>query len=378
MNRTPPSRARRKRLWPLAVLAAAALACGCRTAGYYAQAARGQYQILARQKGVNGLIADPQTPAALRTQLRLVQELRAFAARELRLPVDGHYRNYADLQRPYVVWNVQAAAAFSLEPKTWWYPLVGRLEYRGYFSERGAADYARRLEAKGCDVSVEGVEAYSTLGWFRDPVLNTFVSHAEPDLAEIIFHELAHQRVFAPGDTDFNEAFATAAGQEGARRWLRAAGNTNLCETYVRSLRRNGQFVQLIMNARAQLEKIYGDTRDPDGKIKAAKKPPAAPDQLQREKQRVLDGLRAEYEQLKAGWDGYAGFDGWFTSQLNNARLNSVANYYDLVPGFERLLEANGGELEAFYRATERLAKMRPEQRRQCLSDLANGSGRAP
>jgi predicted aminopeptidase len=286
--------------------------------------------------------------------------------------VNGHYRKYSDLHRPFVVWNVQATPQFSLEPKTWWYPLVGRLEYRGYFSESGARDNGARLIKKNYDVYVDGVDAYSTLGWFKDPILNTFITRPEPELAEVIFHELGHQRVFASGDTDFNEAFATTVGQEGAKRWLRARGNTNSYDRYLVSLHRNDQFVHLVLNTRTELEKIYGDTRDKDGKIIAAKKSPASPDQLKREKQRIFEDLRRKYAEVKAGWGGFSGYDAWFTRELNNAQLNTIANYYDYLPGFEELLRMNDGDLERFYVATEQLSKMPQEERHQRLRELAS------
>jgi predicted aminopeptidase len=355
------------------LLAIVAAVAGCQTLGYYGQAIKGQYQIFAHQKAIDKLIADPDTPARLRGQLELLQKFRAFAASELKLPVDDHYRKYADVHRPYVVWNVQAAPRFSLQPKTWWYPVVGSLEYRGYFSESGATNCARRLRAKGYDVYVDGVEAYSTLGWFKDPVLNTFIFNREADLAETIFHELGHQRVFAHGDTDFNEAFATTVGQEGARRWLRAQGNTNAWEAYRVSLQRHDQFVHLILGTRAKLETIYGDTRDKSGKIQAARESPAPPDKVREDKERVFTDLRRDYARLKEEWNGANGYDDWFAHELNNAQLNTIANYYDFVPGFERLLQANGGDLEKFYDAVERLAKMSQEERHQRLRELAKG-----
>src|SRR5262249_37643748 len=329
----------RVRKWLAAVLLLAIVAAvaGCQTLGYYGQAMKGQYQIFAHRQPIGKLIANTNPPLRLRQQLELLQKLRAFAAGELKLPVDDHYLKYTDVHRPYVVWNVQAAPQFSLEPKSWWYPVVGSLEYRGYFSESGATNCAGRLARKGYDVYVDGVEAYSTLGWFKDPVLNTFIFHGEAELAETIFHELGHQRVFAHGDTDFNEAFATTVGREGTRRWLRSRGETNLYERYQVSLDRNLEFVHLVMNTRARLEKIYGDTRDKNDKIKAAKKPPASAEELQAAKTRVFDELRRDYAQLKAKWDGFSGYDAWFDGQLNNAQLNTVANYYDYVPGFERL-----------------------------------------
>jgi len=365
----------RRKKWLLAALLAIVIAAvpGCQTIGFYSQAIKGQYQILAHQKVIDKLIADPQTPAKLRSQLQLVQQLRAFAKDQLKLPVDGHYRKYVDLHRPYVVWNVQATPQFSLQPHTWWYPFVGSAEYRGYFSERGATNYANRIAKKGDDVYVDGVEAYSTLGWFKDPLLNTFIGRSEPELAEVLFHELGHQRVFARGDTDFNEAYATTVGQEGARRWLRASGKTNLLERYEIALQRNDQFVHLIMSTREKLEKIYGDTLDKDGKVKAAKTPPLPPAQLKEEKQRVFAELRGNYENLKQSWGGYSGYDDWFSRELNNAQLNTIANYYDFLPAFERLLQMNGGDMEKFYVEVERLSKMSKDQRHQWLRNLAQG-----
>jgi predicted aminopeptidase len=272
------------------------------------------------------------------------------------------------------VWNVQAAPEFSLQPRTWWYPMVGSLEYRGYFSEQGARHYAARIAKKGDDIYVDGVEAYSTLGWFKDPILNTFIGRREPDLAEVIFHELGHQRVFARGDTDFNEAFATTVGQEGARRWLRASGKTNLLEKYESELRRNDQFVHLIMSTREQLEKVYGDTLDKDGKVKAAATPPASPAELKQAKERVFADLRSNYQKLKESWGGYNGYDEWFSRELNNAQLNTIANYYDFLPAFERVLAMNGNDMEKFYVEVERLSNMSKDERHQWLRNLANGA----
>ena len=364
----------RKWLLLVLLLAAAAAVTGCQTIRFYGQAIRGQYQILANQTSVDELIADPETPEELRRQLQLVRQLRAFADTNLALPVDGHYARYVDERRPYVVWNVQAAPPFSLEAKTWWYPLVGSLEYRGYFSKRGAEAAAARLERKGYDVFISGVDAYSTLGWFKDPVLNTFIHRSEAELAELIFHELAHQRVFARGDTDFNEAFATMVGTEGAQRWLRAHGDTNQFEAYLASLRQEEEFVRLVMDARAKLERLYGDVRDRDGNLRAAGKPPAPAAELQAGKERILAELRRDYAELKARWQNDR-YDAWFERELNNAQLNTIANYYDYVPGFQALLKLEGGEMAAFYEAAERLANMPKEERHRWLRDLANEGG---
>lgn len=345
-----------------------AILSGCRSISFYAQAVRGQYQLITWQKPIAKILADPQTPADLRDRLRLVQDLRAFARQQLQLPVDGHYLKYADVHRPFVVWNVEAAPEFSLEPKTWWYPLVGRQEYRGYFSKPAATNYAATLRQGGYDVTVGGVPAYSTLGWFKDPVLNTFLFEPEAELAETLFHELGHQVVFASGDTDFNEAFATTVGETGARRWLQAKGDTNGLARYEAHLRRTGQFVHLVQATRHRLAALYQDEPNAKGKLKATRHPRTlAPDELRRQKNIVLQELRQDYARLKKNWDGNPEFDGWFAAEINNAQLNSVANYYEWVPGFQRLLAQNGDDLPKFYHAAGQWARKPRAQRLKLL-----------
>jgi len=351
---------RHVRRWLLYVafpLAVAALS-GCETCGYYKQAIQGQYSILTRRQPLDELIAAPQTPVALKEKFQLVLRLHEFAEQELKLPANGHYLRYVDLNRRYVVWNVHAAPEFSLKPKTWWYPVVGSLKYRGYFSETDALRYGARMEKSGWDVYVEGVEAYSTLGWFRDPVLSTFIHHEEAELAEILFHELAHQRLFVAGDTDFNEAFATAVGEEGVRRWLRVRGADANCQKYLAGLERQDQFVRLMMSARRQLESLYGAQKS--GLVTAT---PEETTEQRRRKALVIEETRIAYTRLKAEWGGYTGYDYWFAQSLNNAQLNTVATYYHLAPAFQRLLQVNDGNLEKFYGAVRELSKLPKKER---------------
>jgi predicted aminopeptidase len=326
---------------------------------------------MAHRESIDKIIANPNTDPRLKQKLELLQKLRAFADGDLKLPVDGHYSKYVDVHRPFVVWNVEAAPEFSIEPKSWWYPLVGSLEYRGYFSEAKANEYAEWLRKKGYDVYVGGVEAYSTLGWFKDPALNTFIFNIEPDLAETIFHELGHQRVFASGDTDFNEAFATTVGQEGTRRWLRAKNDPAATDKYLAEIRRTREFASLVQSTREKLESIYGDERNAEGKIKSTdKNRQIARESLRQQKKQILDQLQVEFAQLKQRWGGETDYDNWFAQQVNNAKLNSVAAYYDLVPGFEHLLELNGGDLQKFYVAAQRLADKPKKERHQWLQTL--------
>ena len=333
---------------------------GCQTVRFYSQAAAGQYEILARQTPVDKLIQDPATDPKLKTQLELVLKLRQFAARELKLQPDGSYLKYADLHRPFVVWNVNVAPPLSLEPKRWWFPIVGSASYRGYFSEAGAHRYAAIWAGKGWDTYVGDVPAYSLLGWFDDPLLNTFIFESEADLAGTIFHELTHRRLFVAGDTDFNEAFATMVADEGVRRWFRASANPRACERYAEGVRRENDFVKLVMAARDELQNVYQDARLPE------------PDKLRR-KAEIIAEMRARYARLRESWGaGQSGCDSWFAGPLNNAQLNTIATYYDLVPAFQALLRAHGGDMEKFYAAVGNLAKLPLHKRHKALRAYLN------
>jgi predicted aminopeptidase len=363
---------RRARRWVSGglVVLALVLVCGCRNLSFYGQAIRGEYQMLAHRNPVDKLVTNSNTDAKLKEKLSTLLAMLSYASNDLRLPVDNQYHHYVDLHRPYAVWNVEAAPEFSLEKKSWWYPFVGSLDYRGYFSQEGAEKYAAWLRKKDLDVYVGGVEAYSTLGWFKDPALNTFIFEPEADLAEILFHELGHQRLFVSGDTDFNEAFATTVGQEGAKRWLRSRKDQAGLDAYLAELRRHDQFVEIVARCTRQLEKLYGDVRTPDGKLKAGSRETVSVEELRRQKQAILEKLQEDYRALKAQWNGSNDYDGWFALPINNAQLNSISTYYDLVPAFERMLKDNNDDLEKFYRAAERLSKEPREKRHLVLRSL--------
>jgi len=370
---TPPRLARLLNLG--AIIALMGLACGCNTVGYYGQAIRGQHELWTRQKSIAALLESPATPAPLKERLTLVLSLREFAEKELHLPANGHYLRYADLERRFVVWNVYAAPEFSLTPKSWWYPVVGSLDYRGYFSERKARDYAAILERKGFDVYVGGVTAYSTLGWFHDPVLNTFIHESDEDLAELLFHELAHQRLFLPGDTDFNEAFATAVAEEGTRRWMETRHDVAALEKYRIQARRTEEFVELVTDARQQLALLY--TNSISALSASPKDATTKAVILRTGKQKVLHELRESYAQLKTKWGGSTAYDAWFRRSLNNAQLNTVDTYYHLVPAFRRVLREKAGDLEAFYSTIESLRKLDKPERRARLTAPAIATDQA-
>jgi predicted aminopeptidase len=328
---------------------------GCQTISFYSQAISGQYEILVSEMPVRELVTAPATPPKLKVKLEQALKLLEFASHDLRLPAEGNYRQYADLHRPYVVWNVNVAPALSLRPKTWWFPVAGSASYRGYFSEEAAHRYARIWENKGWDVYVDGVQAYSTLGWFHDPLLNTYIYESEASLADLIFHELAHQRLYVAGDTDFNEAFAMTVAGAGVRRWFEASHDTNAYQSYRRAHARERDFVDLIMAARGQLDAVYANP----SLTEAVK--------LQR-KSDIVQELRQKYATLKARWGSPgSGYDDWFAEPINNAKLNTVSAYYDLKPAFEALLDAQGGNMEKFYHAVGDLAKMPVSQRHEAL-----------
>jgi len=337
---------------------------GCQSAKFYAQAIHGQCQIIHRQTPIKRLLTRTNLAPELAAKLRLVLALRAFAENELELPANGHYLTYANLERRYAVWNVYAAPEFSIEARSWWYPVVGRLKYRGYFKEKSAREYAACLPAKGYDVHVGGVQAYSTLGWFRDPVLNTFIFDSETELAELLFHELAHQRVFASGDTDFNEALATTVAEEGVRRWLRRQGHPEALAAFEADARRDEQFVDLLTRTRSRLQSLY--TNAP-----ASSSPLHNAASLRAAKMQIFADLSAEFQKLKAGWGGITDYDNWFLQPLNNARLNTVETYYRWVPAFRRLLkERSEGRLDRFFREAERLARLPKQARQEFLEGL--------
>jgi predicted aminopeptidase len=331
---------------------------GCETLHYYSQAVSGQIEILAGRKSIDRLLTAPETPQTLKTQLQLVLDIREFAREALYLPVDNHYLTYIDLKRPYVVWNVFAAPEFSLKPKTWYYPVIGRTAYRGYFSKTMAVRYADGLTQKNYDVYVAGIGAYSTLGWFDDSVLSTIIHRTETGLAALIFHELAHQVLYVKGDTAFNESFATAVEQEGLRRWMQTTTNQPAYQKYLQQRQRKEQFIQLITKFRSRLQTLYGRTLSPAEK--------------RRLKKEVFNQLKLQYRQMRLAWQGYPGYDNWFDEPLNNAKLISVSTYYDYVPAFSKILEQSEGNLDLFYDHCKKLAGLSDAERHLRLKNYSD------
>ncbi|MCW1915289.1 aminopeptidase [Luteolibacter sp. GHJ8] len=330
-----------------AVLPALMLLASCQTAKFYTQAAGGQFEILRKSKPIPPIIADPATPPKLKRQLSSVQEIRQFAKDYLTLPGDESYGKYADLGRPYVVWTLYAAPEFSLEPKTWWYPTLGRLDYRGFFRESDTDELVAKLRQEGYDVASGGTTAYSTLGWLHDPVLNTFVDAADVDLAELIFHELTHRRLFRNGDTTFNESLANAVAEVGVKRWLKHHGRFDDLRKYEARLVRRAQFYDRIDSTRAELKTLY-DSKLPEG-------------EMRREKARIFLGLQNNFRELRRRWGG-RGLENWLKEDVNNAHLVSVITYHHHVPAFHKLLEECGGDLDRFFEEAAKMKLPEPER----------------
>jgi predicted aminopeptidase len=327
---------------------------------YLLQSVQGQLTLMSKREPINRVIGESSTPPALRAQLETIAAIRDFASRELGLPDNGSYRSYADLGRPYVVWNVVAAPEFSVDAKQWCYPIVGCVAYRGYFAERKARRFAQALRGRGFDVTVGGVAAYSTLGHFNDPVLNTMMGWNDVELAAIIFHELTHQLLYVPNDSSFNEALATTIEEEGVRRWLLAQGRDADLASHLERQEHYARVIELLNATRAELRAVYASALGPD---------------LKREKKRAaFAAMRASFAELKAGWGGHAPFETWFDGDLNNAHLASVATYFACVPGFERELKAVGGNLTAFYARARALAKLDQAERDALLCGAAEAA----
>lgn len=334
----------------------------CSDTGYYLQAIQGHSEILLKRRPIAKVIDDPATTEQLRQRLQLVLDMRDFASRELHLPENGSYRSYADLGRSEVVWNVVATPEFSLEPLTWSFPFAGNVSYRGYYDKNDAEDFVKELQQGGNDTELYGVTAYSTLGWFDDPVLNTFIDRPEASLAGMIFHELAHQRLYVKDDSTFSEAFAEVVEQEGVLRWLRHRGEENHQKKNEEQTLRQREFIDFLLEIRRELEAVYASDRSI-----AAKRS---------DKARILAGVPERYRNLKQEkWQGFDGFDRWFARPLNNARLASIATYNDRKPALLRLLQACKGDLESFYREAEELAKLPKVERRARLSTLEGTVG---
>lgn len=329
------------------------MASGCSGVRFYTQSLRGGLEVLLKRQPIENLVSDPSLPPAVRQGLATALSARSFASRELHLPENDSYRSYSDLGRPYALWNVVAAPELAIRPVEWCFPFAGCVTYRGYFSRQRAETFARDLERRGLDVRISPVTAYSTLGWFADPVLNTFVELPPPRLAALVFHELAHQRLYVPGDTTFNESFATVVELAGVERWLAEHGDRAQAESHRRAKEMERRFVDLVLEHRLRLEEIYAADRGESWK--------------RWHKRRILGELRSAHRRLEREDPTWAAYGPWFSRPLNNADLAAIVAYHRYQEGLQRLLTECQGALPCFYQAAEELADATAEERELAL-----------
>ena len=326
---------------------------GCSALSYYQQSISGQLDLIQKRRPIIDVMADDQTRPLIRKRLAMVQKAVAFAAKELDLQSQGSYSSYVDLGRPFVVWSVFITPRFSLTPKQWCYPVVGCIGYRSYFSEVTARIFADKMQSQGFDVYVAGTPAYSTLGWFNDPIVSSMMHWQDYDLLGTLFHELAHQKIYVKNDTVFNESFAKTVEQEALRRWMKARATPARWQAYLQDRKREAAFIQLIQQTGARLKKVYSSDLTEQNMLI--------------QKLRLLRELRQAYFNLKITWGGYDGYDRWMLSGVNNAKIQSISTYHDYVPGFQRLLVKQGNDLAHFYQAVKKLTTLTAEQRKQFL-----------
>lgn len=335
---------------------------GCASTMYLVQAAHGEWHVMHSRQPIVQVIDDPQTPEPLIRELAEVREARDFASHVLKLPDNESYRTYVKIDRPYVVWNVVAAPALSVDPKQWCFPIAGCVAYRGYFSEERARAFAAGLKQRGYDVVIEGVPAYSTLGKLPDPVMSTMMRYGSDELAAMIFHELAHQLLYVRNDSRFNEAFAVTVEDEGLKRWLEYKGQAARSDELKKQRAEDQQFIALLRHTRDRLEQLYASPAPHQTKL--------------RRKHQIFTELAADIRALESRLAVRSPlYDRWIAEGLNNADLASVSTYYDCVPGFERLLQQANGDLPRFYDAARKLAR-EPKPKRD--SQLCSNAAPAP
>ncbi len=321
------------------------------TGCYPIHATLGHLDLMSKRQPVSDLIEDNAAPINLKTHLQRVAEIREFASRELGLPNNGSYRNYAALDRDYPVWNVWATPEFDLQPRTSCFPVVGCVPYRGYYSKELALEYANEFREAGDDVTVGGVTAYSTLGFFDDPITSTMLRLPEEKLAGLIFHELAHQVVYVKSNTTFNESFARAVEIEGTLQWLKNSSDEGALSRYRASLARADAFFSAVKDTRAQLGELYASER-PDS-------------EKRRLKQEILESMRKAHHERKINDPVWSSYDPWFDGDINNAKLSAVATYFDDVSMFREMLRNVGGDFTAFYSAVQAKARQLEDSARQ-------------
>jgi predicted aminopeptidase len=329
------------------------LCVSCSSVDYYRDAINGHFEILNKAEPIDEIIARETTAPELKTTLLNIKKAREFATLELFLPDNGSYRKYADIGREFVAWNVVATDEFSVDPEEWCFPVAGCVCYKGFFNPKDANLFATELSDQGLDTYVSGALAYSTLGWFNDPIISTMLTRSESHYISVLFHELAHQKLYIENDTAFNEAFATSVAEEGIRRWFDRGSKSDAYQEFLISRQRSREFHELILNARQKLNNLYGQ------KI--------SQNLMRREKQEIFHQLQIDYQELKEYWGGDDRYDAWMSKKLNNAHLALVATYNDLVPIFRLMLFQSNGDLNSFYDRVASISSQPYEKRHKVL-----------
>ncbi len=330
------------------------LTSACADLSYYLHSVEGQFSVMSKTRDIDDLLEDDSTRNELREKLKLVESIRQFAFQQLQLPESDSYTQYADVGRAYVLKNLFATAEFSTRLQHWCYPIAGCAGYRGYFDEDLLKKFKSKLELEGKDVYVANIPAYSTLGWFDDPVLNTFINWPDYRLAGLIFHELAHQRLYIDNDSQFNESFAMAVQQTAVEKWLLEKGQFSRADRYREYLINRQLVIQLIEETRNQLSKLYKEELNQGEKRQL--------------KQKILSRLKQDYVQLSSSFEVADGFKYWFQGTLNNAKLASVSTYHSSVPAFRNILKNTHGDYKLFYTEVERIARLPEKKRHYCLA----------
>ncbi|WP_286977713.1 aminopeptidase [Pseudomonas sp.] len=330
---------------------------GCSSVDYYSQLLGGQYALLSSREPVAEIVANPAQNPQLRKRLALSQQARDFASSALALPDNNSYRLYADIKRPFVVWNVFATPEFSLEPELYCFPIAGCVAYRGFYDQNRARGAKALLQLQGLDTYMGGVEAYSTLGWFDDPILNTMLRWSDQRLVAVIFHELAHQKLYVPGDTAFNESFATFVEQQGWRQWHQAHPDSAAQAPKQQVLKQRAEFTELVLASRERLKTLYASGQTPE--------------QMRAGKQAEFEQLRRNYRALRdSQWGGTGAYDSWIEAPMNNAKLLPFGLYDQWVTAFAVLFEQANGDWTKFYAQAAKIGALKPDERKARLEQL--------
>ncbi len=327
---------------------------GCSTLSWYGQSISGHFKIINKRQKIESLLSSTTTSPRLTQKLIYVQSLLNFAATKMGLAHNGSYQHYVKLKSDYPVWNVMAAPKLSLDSQQWCYLIVGCVSYRGYFSVEAASKFAEKLKAQGYDVLMSPAVAYSTLGWFNDPLLSSMTAYSDPQLAALLFHELAHQQLYIKNDTEFNESFAAAVEELATEQWLIHSGKREQLQHWRTNKIHRQDMRHLLLSTRISLEIVYKSTNTDAVKLSA--------------KKRLFAKLRTDYDVLRKKWKQTSGFNQWFYKQNNNAALSLVADYQQGIPAFLRLFNNNNANWQDFFTAVEHLSQQDEEVRMSFLS----------